>query len=101
MGQRIPVTLGNIAPLSLRPFQPCSMALVCEGGDKEASSPQAYWMNSCARSSIPLISSTGRPLVRKTFQLISVTSPVTVVKSSCVTLPDVSFDPVRFVRGET
>ncbi|MDL6773934.1 hypothetical protein QS463_24300, partial [Escherichia coli] len=22
MGQRIPVTLGNIAPLSLRPFQP-------------------------------------------------------------------------------
>lgn len=32
MGQRIPVTLGNIAPLSLRPFQPGSMALVCEGG---------------------------------------------------------------------
>lgn len=32
MGQRIPVTLGNIAPLSLRPFQPGSIALVCEGG---------------------------------------------------------------------
>ena len=32
MGQRIPVTLGNIAPLSLRPFQPGSVALVCEGG---------------------------------------------------------------------
>lgn len=32
MGQRIPVTLGNIAPLSLRPFQPGNMALVCEGG---------------------------------------------------------------------
>ncbi len=32
MGQRIPVTLGNIAPLSLRPFQPRRIALVCEGG---------------------------------------------------------------------
>lgn len=32
MGQRIPVTIGNIAPLSLRPFQPGSIALVCEGG---------------------------------------------------------------------
>lgn len=32
MGQRIPVTLGNIAPLSLRPFQPGRIALVCEGG---------------------------------------------------------------------
>lgn len=32
VGQRIPVTLGNIAPLSLTPFRPGSMALVCEGG---------------------------------------------------------------------
>ncbi|MDI4702811.1 hypothetical protein MJI37_32525, partial [Salmonella enterica subsp. enterica serovar Cerro] len=32
MGQRIPVTLGNIAPLSLTPFRPGRMALVCEGG---------------------------------------------------------------------
>ena len=32
MGQRIPVTLGNIAPLSLRRFTPGRMALVCEGG---------------------------------------------------------------------
>lgn len=32
MGQRIPVTLGNIAPLSLRPFQHGRIALVCEGG---------------------------------------------------------------------
>ncbi|WP_288888102.1 patatin family protein [uncultured Citrobacter sp.] len=32
MGQRIPVTLGNIAPLSLRPFKPGRLALVCEGG---------------------------------------------------------------------
>ncbi|HFZ8994933.1 TPA: patatin family protein [Citrobacter freundii] len=32
MGQRIPVTLGNIAPLSLKPFRPGRMALVCEGG---------------------------------------------------------------------
>nr|WP_265413495.1 patatin family protein [Escherichia coli] len=32
VGQRIPVTLGNIAPLSLRPFQPGRIALVCEGG---------------------------------------------------------------------
>ncbi|EPB6630024.1 hypothetical protein ACRREB_003652, partial [Salmonella enterica] len=28
MGQRIPVTLGNIAPLSLTPFRPGRMALV-------------------------------------------------------------------------
>lgn len=32
MGQRIPVTLGNIAPLSLNAFRPGRMALVCEGG---------------------------------------------------------------------
>ncbi len=32
MGQRIPVTLGNIAPLALKPFRPGQMALVCEGG---------------------------------------------------------------------
>ena len=32
MGQRIPVTLGNIAPLALSPFRPGRLALVCEGG---------------------------------------------------------------------
>ena len=32
MGQRIPVTLGNIAPLALTPFRPGRLALVCEGG---------------------------------------------------------------------
>ncbi|MFP2420650.1 patatin family protein [Pseudescherichia vulneris] len=32
MGQRIPVTLGNIAPLAANPFQPGKLALVCEGG---------------------------------------------------------------------
>lgn len=32
MGQRIPVTLGNIAPLALKPFRPGTLALVCEGG---------------------------------------------------------------------
>ena len=32
MGQRIPVTLGNIAPLSVEPFQADRLALVCEGG---------------------------------------------------------------------
>lgn len=32
MGQRIPVTLGNIAPLALQPFDPGTLALVCEGG---------------------------------------------------------------------
>lgn len=32
MGQRIPVTLGNIAPLALKPFRPGQIALVCEGG---------------------------------------------------------------------
>lgn len=32
MGQRIPVTLGNIAPLALKPFEPGRIALVCEGG---------------------------------------------------------------------
>ncbi|WP_058912136.1 patatin-like phospholipase family protein [Entomohabitans teleogrylli] len=32
MGQRIPVTLGNIAPLALKPFHPGHVALVCEGG---------------------------------------------------------------------
>lgn len=32
MGQRIPVTLGNIAPLSVEPFRPDRLALVCEGG---------------------------------------------------------------------
>ncbi len=32
MGQRIPVTLGNIAPLALKPFRPGKLALVCEGG---------------------------------------------------------------------
>ena len=32
MGQRIPVTLGNIAPLALTPFHPGKLALVCEGG---------------------------------------------------------------------
>lgn len=32
MGQHIPVTLGNIAPLALKPFRPGRIALVCEGG---------------------------------------------------------------------
>ena len=32
MGQRIPVTLGNIAPLAVTPFQPGKQAIVCEGG---------------------------------------------------------------------
>ena len=32
MGQRIPVTLGNIAPLTLKPFRTGQLALVCEGG---------------------------------------------------------------------
>ncbi|WP_311236358.1 hypothetical protein, partial [Escherichia coli] len=32
MGQRIPVTLGNIAPLSLRPFLPGRRAWASEGG---------------------------------------------------------------------
>ncbi|KGB02306.1 patatin-like phospholipase family protein [Enterobacteriaceae bacterium ATCC 29904] len=32
MGQRIPVTLGNIAPLAIKPFRPGQIALVCEGG---------------------------------------------------------------------
>lgn len=32
MGQRIPVTLGNIAPLAVKPFHTDQLALVCEGG---------------------------------------------------------------------
>ncbi|MDD7998223.1 UNVERIFIED_ORG: putative patatin/cPLA2 family phospholipase [Kosakonia oryzae] len=32
MGQYIPITLGNIAPLALKPFRPGRLALVCEGG---------------------------------------------------------------------
>lgn len=32
MGHRIPVTLGNIAPLALKPFRPGKLALICEGG---------------------------------------------------------------------
>ncbi|MCS3603355.1 putative patatin/cPLA2 family phospholipase [Buttiauxella sp. BIGb0471] len=32
MGQRIPVTLGNISPLALPKFRPGKLAIVCEGG---------------------------------------------------------------------
>ena len=32
MGIRIPITLGNIEPLALKPFTPGRIALVCEGG---------------------------------------------------------------------
>lgn len=32
MGHRIPVTIGNIAPLALTPFSGGKLALVCEGG---------------------------------------------------------------------
>lgn len=32
MGQRIPVTLGNIAPLASQPFRPGKLAIICEGG---------------------------------------------------------------------
>ncbi|HGC6389198.1 TPA: patatin family protein [Cronobacter dublinensis] len=32
MGQRIPVTPGNIAPLAVKPFRPGKLAIVCEGG---------------------------------------------------------------------
>ena len=32
VGQRIPITLGDISPLSVTPFQPGKIALVCEGG---------------------------------------------------------------------
>lgn len=32
MGQRIPVTPGNIAPLAVKPFRPGKLAIICEGG---------------------------------------------------------------------
>lgn len=32
MGERIPITLGNIEPLGQKPFRPGTLALVCEGG---------------------------------------------------------------------
>ncbi len=32
MGKRIPVTIGMIDPLMLKPFRPAKLALVCEGG---------------------------------------------------------------------
>ena len=32
MGLRIPVTLGNIAPLASKPFSPGKLAIICEGG---------------------------------------------------------------------
>ncbi|WP_205733054.1 hypothetical protein, partial [Enterobacter hormaechei] len=35
MGQRIPVTLGNIAPLAVKPFRPGKLALVCEGSPED------------------------------------------------------------------
>ncbi len=32
MGQRIPITLGNIEPLAFKPYRPGKTVLVCEGG---------------------------------------------------------------------
>lgn len=101
MGQRIPVTLGNIAPLSLTPFRPGRMALVCEGGGGSGVSlPQACWMSLCVRSLILSISTSAHQPVRKISRRISATSPATGAKSLCAIPPGANFfDPLRFVRG--
>ena len=48
MGQRIPVTLGNIAPLAVKPFRPGKLALVCEGGGQRGILLPGCWTNLCA-----------------------------------------------------
>ncbi|MBO1997760.1 patatin-like phospholipase family protein [Klebsiella pneumoniae] len=48
MGQRIPVTLGNIAPLAVKPFRPGKLALVCEGGGQRGFLLPGCWTNLCA-----------------------------------------------------
>lgn len=91
LGQRIPVTLGNIAPLSLTPFRPGRMALVCEGGGSGVSLPQACWMSLCVRSLILSISTSAHQPVRKISRRISATSPATGVKSLCAIPPGANF----------
>ena len=68
MGQRIPVTLGNIAPLAVKPFRPGKLVLVCEGGGQRQASWRWYakvedsegfllpgcWTNLCAPDLTPL-----------------------------------------------
>lgn len=35
VGQHIPVTLGNITPLVVKPFRPGKLTLMCEGGGQQ------------------------------------------------------------------
>jgi hypothetical protein len=74
VGQRIPVTLGNIAPLALKPFRAGPLALVCEGGGQRGIFTAGV-LDEFMRAQLTC---TSGPLPgRKTSLLMSVTSPAT------------------------
>ncbi len=100
MGQRIPVTLGNIAPLSLRPFQPGRIALVCEGGGQRGIFTAGVLDEFMRAQFNPFNLYLGTSAGRRTSRRLSAISPVTRAKSSCAIPQNANFsNPLRFVRG--
>ncbi len=91
MGQRIPVTLGNIAPLSLRPFQPGRIALVCEGGGQRGIFTAGV-LDEFMRAQFDPFGSLSRHICRgANLWRLSAISPVTRAKSSCAIPQNANF----------
>lgn len=91
MGQRIPVTLGNIAPLSLRPFQPRRIALVCEGGGQRGIFTAGVLDEFMRAQFNPFDLYLGTSAGRRTSRRLSAISPVTRAKSSCAIPQNANF----------
>ncbi len=99
MGQRIPVTLGNIAPLSLRPFQPDGLLWCAKAADNVEFSRLACWMSLCARSLILSIFISAHLPGRRTSAYICNQPGYARKVIMRYTTKREFFDPLRFVRG--
>ncbi len=100
MGQRIPVTLGNIAPLSLRPFQPGRIALVCEGGGQRGIFTAGV-LDEFMRAQFNPFESLSRHICRGAEPLALICNQPGYARKVIMryTTKREFFDPLRFVRG--
>ncbi len=98
-GQRIPVTLGNIAPLSLRLFQPGRIALVCEGGGQRGIFTAGVLDEFMRAQFNPFDLYLGTSAGRRTLAFICNQPGYARKVIMRYTTKREFFDPLRFVRG--
>lgn len=99
MGQRIPVTLGNIAPLSLRPFQLDGLLWCAKAADNVEFSRLACWMSLCAQFN-PFDLYLGTSAGAQNLSAYICNQPGYARKVIMrYTTKREFFDPLRFVRG--